>query len=153
MTAVVISIKPQFVDRILAGQKTVELRKASARIQPGTRALIYATSPRCAVVGEAVIRRRHQLPLDELWRQFGAQAAVSEDTFHDYYAGSTEGVAFELRGVTRYAEPVPLAELRRLGDGFRPPQSYMRLPAFLARLAEQRPGWTIGGAQQVMVTT
>ncbi|MCB9528618.1 MAG: ASCH domain-containing protein [Myxococcales bacterium] len=143
VTEIIMSIKPQFVDRILSGRKTVELRKPTARLAAGTRTLIYASSPRCAVVGEAEIRRRHQLPLNELWRRFGAQAAITEEAFNAYFDGSTEGVAFELRGVKRYEEPLSLAELRRLGDGFRPPQSYMRLPAFLARLAEGRAQWSI----------
>lgn len=148
MSDVVISIKPQFAELILSGRKTVELRKASARLETGSRALIYASSPTRALVGHAIIGRRHQLPLDALWRRFGVQAAIDEAEFRTYYAGDVEGVAFELRSVRQHAEAVSLDELRRLGDGFRPPQSYMRLPAFLRRLAE-RQGWWMTEHEQV----
>lgn len=149
MSDVVISIKPRFADLIFGGQKTVELRKSSARLQPGTRAVIYATSPRRAVVGEAVIGGRHQLPIDRLWERFGPRAAISESEFRDYYGDAAEGVAFDLIEVRRYREPVTLKELRRLGGGFQPPQSYMRVPAFLHALAERRFGWSVGEPEQV----
>lgn len=141
MSDIVISIKPRFAEAILSGRKTVELRKTSARLRPGTRALIYASSPTRALVGSAVITRRHQLSIDGLWTRFGGQAAIDEGAFRRYYAGDVEGVAFELSDVRRHAQAVSLEELRRLGDGFRPPQSYMRSPAFLRRLAERRAWW------------
>lgn len=134
MVALIISIKPKYVDRILSGQKTVELRKRSARIRPGTRVLIYSTSPRCAVVGEARISFREQLPIDELWLRHGADAAVDSTEFDDYYAEADEGVALGLEEVLRYPQAVPLDTLRNADDGFRPPQSYMRTPAFIERL-------------------
>jgi len=150
MNDVVISIKPRYADLILSGRKTVELRKASARLPAGTRAVIYASSPTRALVGQAVIGQRHQLPLPELWARFGQQAAVGVDEFQRYYAGDTEGVAFGLEAVRRHDEAIPLDELRRLGQGFRPPQSYMRLPVFLRRLAERR-SWWLSDAEQVVL--
>ena len=133
-TSVLISIKPRYVQLILASEKTVELRKRSAQIQPGTRVMIYSTSPRRAIVGEAIIAFREQLPLPELWRRHGQDAAVTLEEFNDYYAGADQGVAFGLEGVQRYPQAVSLDTLRDLGDGFRPPQSYMRIPSLVEQL-------------------
>ncbi len=142
MRDVVISIKPRFVDLILDGRKTVELRKATTRLPKGTRALIYASSPRMAVVAQARIHARHRLPVDEIWSRFGQRAMISEAEFTAYYGDAREGVALELERVRPLMEPVSLAELRGFDGAFRPPQSYMRLPPFLISLAEQRFGWT-----------
>ena len=134
MSALILSIKPKYVERIFSGEKTVELRKRSARIAPGAHVLIYSTSPCCAVVGEAQISFRDQLPLSQLWKRHGVTCAVIRSEFDEYYSGSTEGVAFGLRNVHRYRNPVSLGLLRDLADGFRPPQSYMRVPALVEAL-------------------
>lgn len=134
MSTLILSIKPKYVDRILVGDKTVELRKRSARIAPGAQVLIYSTSPCCAVVGEARVSFREQLPLEKLWRRFRSEAAVDRDEFDDYYQGCTEGVAFGLTDVVQYQSPVSLDALRDAADGFRPPQSYMRVPALVEAL-------------------
>lgn len=134
---IIISIKPKYVDLIFAGCKRVELRKRGAWICPGTRILIYATLPIGALVGEARICFRELLPIELLWKRHGAQAAIERKSFDDYYAGADEGIALGLQLATRYSEPVSLAALRAAGDGFRPPQSYMRAPSFVAGIANE----------------
>lgn len=137
MESVLISIKPKYVRHILSGRKTVELRKCSARIAPGTRIVIYATSPHCAVVGDARISFREQLPVRQLWRRHGQHAAVEHREFYSYYANASEGVAFGLEDVRPFPAVVSLAMLRGVNGGFRPPQSYMRTPAFVEQLVGQ----------------
>jgi predicted transcriptional regulator len=134
MASILISIKPKYADRILDGRKTVEFRKRTARIEPGTRVLIYSTAPCCAVVGEARISFREQLRLEELWQRYGKNAAIELSEFNAYYTDAEEGVAFGIEDVRRYPEPVPLNALRDADDGFRPPQSYMKMPLFVERL-------------------
>ena len=137
MNSVILSIKPKYVERIFSGQKTVELRKRSARIEPGAHVLIYSTSPCCAVVGEVQISFRDQLPITQLWKRHGNRAAVERGEFDEYYMGSEEGVAFGLINVRGYRKPLPLGLLRDAADGFRPPQSYMRVPASVEALLQQ----------------
>ncbi len=135
MSDILISIKPKYTDLILAGTKQVELRKRSARLLPGTRILIYSTSPCKALVGEAFISFVATKSLGALFSQYGVLACVTRDEFEAYYASDVEGVALGLESVTRYSEPVGLDRLRELQDGFRPPQSYMRASAALAAIA------------------
>jgi len=134
---IIISIKPKYVDLIFAGCKRVELRKRGAWISPGTRILIYATLPLGALVGEARVCFRELLPIDVLWERHGAQAAIERKSFGAYYSGADEGIALGLQLVTRYPEPVSLDALRAAGDGFRPPQSYMRAPSFVTCIANE----------------
>lgn len=142
----ILSIKPRYLDRILAGDKTVELRKRSARIEPGTRILLYATAPTCAVVGEARVEFRERLPLAELWRRHGQAASVTRIDFDAYYAEADEGVALGLTEVVPYARALSLRSLRQADAGFRPPQSYMQAPGFLTRLVARLDPAPSGGA-------
>lgn len=134
MSTLILSIRPKYVERIFSGSKTVELRKRTAQITPGARVLVYSTTPCCAVVGEVLISFREQLPLPQLWKRHGVQAAVDRAEFDDYYCGCGEGVAFGLAEVRSYRAPVPLRLLRDAANGFRPPQSYMRVPALVEEL-------------------
>ena len=134
MPPLLVSIKPRYIERILTGTKTVELRKRSARIEPGTHILLYSTAPTCAVVGEARIAFRERLALDELWDRHGAAAAGTRAEFDAYYACADEGVTLGLQDVHRYTRSLSLGALRRADAGFRPPQSSMQAPRSLARL-------------------
>ena len=102
---------------------------------PGRRLLIYSTSPRKALVGEASVRFTEKLPLDDLFARYGVLAQVTRDEFEAYYANDAEGVALGLEFVLRYEAPVELNELRDKDHGFRPPQSYMRASAVIEALA------------------
>lgn len=134
MSEILISIKPRYLDAILSGRKTVELRKRSTRISPATRLLLYASSPQCAVVGEARVAFREELPIEELWIKHGAAASITRDELEAYYAGADRGVVLGLADVRRYPVRLSLRSLRDESARFRPPQSYMRAPAFLDAL-------------------
>jgi predicted transcriptional regulator len=137
MPEILISIKPKYVDLILSGRKTVELRRQSMRIPPRTRLLLYASSPRRAVVGEARVSFREDLCVEEIWARHGAAAAVSRDELDAYYARASHGVVLGLAEVRRYPASLSLHSLRDARKGFRPPQSYMRVPAFLDALLRE----------------
>jgi predicted transcriptional regulator len=146
-----ISIKPKYVEMILAGAKVVELRKRSAKIAPGTRILIYATSPQKELVGEAGISFVERLPVELLFKRYGRLAGVTREDFESYYVDHSVGVAFGLESVIIYARPVSLAALQLMSPGFRPPQSYMRAPAFVEALgrARRRGGYSFASASMM----
>ena len=56
---IVLSLKPRFAQAILAGVKTVELRRTVPKIVIPTRALLYASSPVRALLGTCVITSVH----------------------------------------------------------------------------------------------
>lgn len=145
MSEILISIKPRYLAAILSGRKTVELRKRSTRISPGTRLLLYSSSPQCAIVGEARVAFREELSIAELWSRHGASAAVSRDELDAYYAEVERGVVLGLAEVRRYPVPLPLRSLREASAGFRPPQSYMRAPTFVGALLHRLLGELPGG--------
>jgi predicted transcriptional regulator len=70
-TRVLLSVKPQFAEAILAGRKTFEFRRALFRRPDIETVVLYASSPTCKVVGEFTIDEVLSLALDALWETTG----------------------------------------------------------------------------------
>lgn len=121
--SVSLSIKPEFAEKILAGEKRFEFRRVIPK-QPVERVVIYASSPLCRLVGEFTVRRVVSGPPGELWRRTRSAAGIPRHYFDRYFEGRTQAHAFEIDAVLRYDQPIdPL----RFYRGFRPPQSFVYL--------------------------
>lgn len=118
-----LSIHPRYADAILAGMKTVELRRQRPRINSGL-ALIYASSPRMELVASFRIAGIIAGPLQMLWQLVHDRAGVSRPEFSRYFQGLSTGVAIEISDVQTFVRPVPLSELRERWRGFHPPQGF-----------------------------
>jgi predicted transcriptional regulator len=118
-----LSIHPRHVESILAGSKRVELRRRKPRIDSG-EALIYATSPRMALVASIRIVRVVRAPLALLWKSVRNDAAIARNEFDAYFSGLDFGVAMWIADVIEFDQPASLDKLRATWDGFHPPQGF-----------------------------
>jgi predicted transcriptional regulator len=132
LTALFVSVKPRFAEMILAGRKTVELRRVRPAVAPGALVILYASSPAKEVVGTGRVVAIEVSSPSALWESHGSLSGLSRREFRGYFAGVGEAVAISLADVRRLPEPVPLAELQRRWRGFRPPQSFRYLDAVQA---------------------
>lgn len=114
-----ISIKPEFAEKILSGEKTFEFRKRLPK-EPVNTMLIYASSPVQRIIGYACIDGTLTLPLDELWEKTKSEAGITEEYFHEYFK-QKEGSALILSSPVTLSRPVKLEEI---GEE-RAPQSFM----------------------------
>lgn len=105
---IIISIHPEYAEKILTGEKTYELRTRLPHDKP-ERIIIYATAPVSAVVGTAEIADMFDLPLTELWKRVRKSACVTLDDFHAYFRRSDTGKAFVVRNPVRFPSPIPIA--------------------------------------------
>ncbi|MCL4202483.1 MAG: ASCH domain-containing protein [Pirellulaceae bacterium] len=132
-----LSIRPEFVDKIFAGQKRVELRRRKPRLQSGDMIAVYATKPRCELVGIVrVVAVRQSTPC-MLWMTVGSEAGIDRQQYDEYFAGSEAAIGIELADPVRFKRPATLQELRAVWPGFHPPQSYRYLNLDEAGLIEQ----------------
>lgn len=125
--ALLLSLRPRFAEMVLTGAKTVELRRVRPNVCPGAAALIYATSPTCALVGIAVVVAVDVDEHDEIWQRYSGDIGITRPEYDAYFAGSAEAVAIALRAVRRLPRPVGLPQLRQGRAWFRPPQSFRYL--------------------------
>jgi predicted transcriptional regulator len=124
---VLFSIRPFYANKILAGQKTVELRRRFPEVgMSGSTAMIYCTSPVKAIVGWARIRDVHKLPLSMLWKSHGGAACIAKDDFSEYFSGQDHGFAIILTGAKTLKGHLSASDLEA-EFGIVPPQSYRYL--------------------------
>jgi predicted transcriptional regulator len=122
--ALFLSIQPQYAQRIMAGQKRVELRRVRPRIPKGTVLLIYVSSPVKALQAISTVRNITEASPDDLWRQVSQAAGVTRSEFNDYFDGTHTGFAIHFGEVQRLSRPLALSELREVWPDFNPPQVY-----------------------------
>ncbi len=109
MSKILISIKPEFVDKIFSGQKQFEFRKVRCAADVN-EIIIYSTNPVKMVVGRAdVVDIITDVP-DIVWDKTHDHAGISRDFFDSYFAGRNTATAYKLANVRKYAIPKPLSE-------------------------------------------
>lgn len=136
---IVLSIKPVYSEKILSGQKTIELRRRFPVAAPhGTLAYIYSSSPIKAIVGTASIRDVLKLPVEQLWAEFENTAFIERPLFDKYFEGLDYGFALVFGDVKSFTRPLPLHELREK-FGFEPPQSFLYAKHDLRRALQGEP--------------
>lgn len=121
----IISIRPSYAEAILAGVKTIELRRRIPAISLGTRLWIYATRPVGAVIGMATVECIVRGEPEEIWVQFGQQACIDRPAYDAYFDGAGEAIGLILAEVQRSIKCVEIERLRTIREGFHPPQVIM----------------------------
>jgi predicted transcriptional regulator len=133
---IIVSIKPEYARNIIAGRKTVELRRRFADTSAvGRWMLIYSSSPEKAIIGAAKIKNVHRMMVEDLWETFREEACVTRSTFLNYFSGVTEGVGVMLGLATSFNMTIPVSELRERFS-FHPPQSYRYVRGQLSQLLD-----------------
>lgn len=132
-----VSMKPQHAECVLAGSKLVEIRKRFSGKWVGCKAILYSSSPQQALVGEATVRSVTSGCPADIWARFATSIGCSSNDFMTYVGAAKEVSAIELDEIFPYENPVSLSQISRLlGEDLRPPQSYCDL-----RIDNGRGGW------------
>jgi predicted transcriptional regulator len=121
-TRALLSIRPQFAEAILRGEKKYEFRR-SIFSRPVDVVVIYVTTPVQKVVAEFDVISIISESLPNLWRRTKKYAGIDEDIFYGYFEGLDHGHAICIGDVRTYK--TPYCPVRRLG--LKPPQSYAYL--------------------------
>lgn len=120
MCKALLSIKPEFVDKIFNGEKKYEYRKNIFKNNINV-IIIYETSPTKKIVGEATIEEIIFDNVDSVWEKTKEVSGVTNDFFISYYKGREMAVAYKLGEITPYDIPQELADL----GVSQAPQSYI----------------------------
>jgi len=125
---VLLSLKPKYAERLLAGAKLVEIRKRFSKKWLGRRAVLYASQPQGALVGEATIHSITRGRPADIWSCFETSIGGSWEEFKGYIASADEVSAIQLSDIRPFRAPVPLDQVEYLlQEDLRPPQSYCEL--------------------------
>ena len=110
MSKMLLSIKPEYVDKILAGQKKYEFRKFHCREDVDT-IVIYETAPIKKVIGEVALLDIIEGDVKYVWYKTQNFGGILEKDYEAYYKGRKVAVAYQLGKVTLYDEPMELKDL------------------------------------------
>lgn len=117
---VLMSIQPRYAEAILSGSKTFELRRRRPSFAPGSRVIVYSSSPDQRLRGTFEAGEVCGASPWKLWQVVTGKAGITREDFDSYFEGCEMGYAIEVRSPQRLA-PRPLK--------MRPPQSYLFLRA------------------------
>lgn len=122
---VLLSIKPKYVDEILAGKKKFEFRKSIFKKRDISKVFIYSSSPVKKVVASFEIAGIIEASPQELWDKCHKLAGIPKQDFFDYFKNSDVGYAIEISNLEKLPEPIDPYDLKK---DFSAPQSYCYLP-------------------------
>ena len=109
MDTILLSINPEYTERILDGTKKYEFRKRIAN-KPVNKILMYSTAPTMQVVGEVQVIETISTSPTALWELAKKFAGISHDMYKDYFKGCKIAYAYKLGEVTKYEQPKELVE-------------------------------------------
>lgn len=125
---IIMSLRPENAERILRGNKRIEIRRRFSKRWNGYRVNFLSSSPVSALVGEARIRSVECDTPEIVWERFNLGIGVSWDEYKAYVSGADEVYAVLLEDVRPYVSPVPLTQLSYLVDvDLKAPQSYLQV--------------------------
>ena len=125
---VILSIHPRWVQLILSGEKTIELRRRGLPARHlGGEVVIYETRPTAALVATCKITEVIRCSPEDLWSQVGDASAVPRNLFDHYFDGCKIGFGLKINAVSPLPKAVPLTLLREK-LGWHPPVYWGTLP-------------------------
>ncbi|PWU11123.1 MAG: hypothetical protein C5B50_24050 [Verrucomicrobia bacterium] len=131
-TAAILSIKPIYANQILAGSKTIELRKSSMGLRAGDVILVYSSAPEQKLSFWFRIECVEKLPVREMWSKHHQTLGINEEDYLAYFLDVPLAVGFHV-GAVHPLRPIHLAEVEELVPGFVPPQGIIWLKDELGR--------------------
>ena len=101
MSKILLSIKPEFADKIISGEKKFEYRThiPSKLINS---IVIYSTSPIGRIIGEVEVIDVISGSPSSLWERTKAESGISRAKYREYFKGRKRAYAFKLGQVKKF---------------------------------------------------
>ena len=110
MLAALLSIHPEYVERIKTGQKRYEYRRIAFR-RAVDRIIIYATHPYSCIVGEAKVFCVLQDSKEKVWEKTHLYAGIKKEAYLNYFKGRETAFAYGITDFRIYPERKKLQDI------------------------------------------
>src|SRR5690606_6349753 len=121
---ILISIKEKYVNQILSGKKTIELRKAEPKASQGDTIIIYTTQPKKAVTAVAIIDEILVYTPEKMWELHHNHLGIDKESFDKYYNGYAKAVGIKFKEVFPLDAEILLSAIKLIHPNFSPPQTF-----------------------------
>ena len=119
--SVILSIQPEFANKIFNHVKKYEYRKAI--FSPNVKKVyVYSSSPVCKIIGYFIIDEIVQGSPSTVWRKTSKYGGITREYFDDYFDGCDKAYAIKIKSVRLFKQPI---EPKNIIKDFRPPQNFM----------------------------
>ena len=120
----VVSIKPEFAEKIFNGIKSIELRKSTPDVSPGDTVVIYCTDPVKAVLGICLVKEVLKLKPSLMWKNHKQVLGIDQKRYKAYYENSAIAVGIVLTSICKLEKDVSLSAIKKIFPFFQPPQTF-----------------------------
>lgn len=120
---VILSIKPEFAEKIFNGSKKYEFRRSIFKDPTVKKIIVYASAPISKIVGEFEIDKILRSELNTLWSKTKEYSGISEEYYLKYFEGKKEGYALKIKKTHKYVDHLSIKD----DFGLFPPQSFAYL--------------------------
>src|SRR5689334_6963963 len=119
---VLLSIKPQFAEKIFNGTKRYEYRRKIFKNSNVKSIIVYVTQPIGRILGKFDISGIEMDTPEAIWSKTNKFSGISEEHFQQYFFGRETAFALKIGNVRKYELPL---DPKKIFTNFTPPQSYM----------------------------
>lgn len=105
MKKIFLSVKPQYVHKILSGEKKYEYRRVIFKDKTVKHLLIYASFPIQRVVAECEIKCIEEGCPEEIWERTNQFGGIVKKQFTDYFKYCSKAYAICIENVKIFKEP------------------------------------------------
>ena len=109
MESILLSVKPEYVERIFAGTKLYEYRKRLPR-KNINKIVVYSTHPMMKIIGEVKVVGIISASPYRLWEETKTNSGISRGKFRKYFKGCKTAFAYKLGDLTIFDNPKTLGD-------------------------------------------
>ena len=109
MATILLSIKPEYANKILTGKKKYEYRKRLSQEQVD-KIIVYSTDPIKKVIGEVLVVGTITKSPTRLWEDTKTESGITRSKYRLYFRGCKQAHAYQLGSVRIYTPPKELSE-------------------------------------------
>lgn len=120
MSTILMSIKPEYVEKIFNGTKKYEYRKRKCK-KNIDRIIVYSTNPIKKVVGELVIEDILEDNKNVIWEKTKLYSGIVKEKYDYYFNNQDTAVAYKIKSYKLYDTKKELSDFNVKTS----PQSYI----------------------------
>ena len=109
MSTILMSIKPEYVNKIFSCEKKYEYRKRNCK-QKIDKIVVYSSYPVQKVVGELIIKQVLCDNKNTIWDKTNKYSGTSKNKYDNYFKNCENAVAYEIEKAIFYSKSKSLSD-------------------------------------------
>ncbi|WP_443739599.1 ASCH domain-containing protein [Treponema sp.] len=110
MNSILLSIKPEYAEKIFAGIKTYEYRRKIFKDGSVKTVVVYVTSPIKKIIGEFSIEKVLSDTPQNIWKQTKDNSGITKEFYDKYFHNRDKAYAIKIKSVNKYKKPMELKD-------------------------------------------